>query len=300
MSGAIVLAAPAKVNLALEIVGRRADGYHELVSIFATVDLADRVRVAASRSLDVRIRPDVDAPAGDDLGTRAVQALAAATGHVAAAHVRIRKRIPVAAGLGGGSSDAGAVLWALGRLWRVDTDLGTVAAAVGSDVPFFVAGAPYALVRGRGESVEALPAPAQPLWLVLVRVRARVGTPAVFAALRQEEWTDGAATERLAGAFADRSIGPALLRQGSRNGLLAAAERVCPAIAEVRATAASRGVELALSGSGPTLYRIADDRADALRISRRLRRAGLDARPRMLGVLRLWGPLGATGASRRR
>ncbi|GAC1460133.1 MAG: 4-(cytidine 5'-diphospho)-2-C-methyl-D-erythritol kinase [Candidatus Limnocylindrales bacterium] len=284
MTRAIVLAAPAKVNLALEIVGRRPDGYHELVSIFATVDLADRVRVAPARSLDVRIRPDVDAPEGDDLATRAVRALAAATGHPAAAHVRIRKRIPVAAGLGGGSSDAGAVLCALGRLWRVDTDLGPVAATVGSDVPFFVAGAPYALVGGRGELVRALPAPAEPLWLVLVRVRARVGTPAVFASLRQDEWSDGAATARIAEAFVARTAGPALLRAGSRNGLLAAAERVCPGIGEVRAVAAARGVELALSGSGPTLYRIADDRADALRISRQLRRAGLDARPLVAGV----------------
>ncbi|HUQ16879.1 MAG TPA: 4-(cytidine 5'-diphospho)-2-C-methyl-D-erythritol kinase [Candidatus Saccharimonadales bacterium] len=284
MSRAIVLAAPAKVNLSLEIVGRRADGYHELVSIFATVDLADRVRVAVGGSLDVRIRPDVDAPEGEDLGTRAVRALAAATGRAAAAHVRIRKRIPVASGLGGGSSDAGAVLCALARLWRVDTDLGPVAATVGSDVPFFVAGAPYALVRGRGESVAAIPSPALPLWLVLVRVRARVSTPAVFAALRQDDWTDGAETTGLATSFVAGTIDPARLRAASRNGLLAAAERVCPAIAEVRAAALARGVELALSGSGPTLYRIADDRADALRVSRQLRRIGLDARPYVLGV----------------
>lgn len=284
MSRAIVHAAPAKINLALEILGRRADGYHDLVSIFATIDLADRVRVAAGRSLDVRIRPDVDAPPAADLGARAVRALAAATGRTPAAHVRIRKRIPVAAGLGGGSSDAGAVLVALSRLWRAGIALGPVAASIGSDVPFFVAGAPYAVVAGRGESVEILSAPALPLWSVLVRVPARVPTPAVFASLRPDEWTDGQATARLAGAFADGTIGPALLRRSSRNGLLAAAERVCPAIAEVRAAAAACGIELALSGSGPTLFRIADDRADALRISRILRRAGLDARALVLGV----------------
>lgn len=284
MSRAIVLAAPAKVNLALEVVGRRTDGYHELVSIFATVDLADRVRVATARSLDVRIRPDVDAPEGDDLATRAVRALAAATGHAAVAHIRIRKRIPVAAGLGGGSSDAGAVLFSLAHLWRVETDLGPVAATVGSDVPFFVAGTPYALVGGRGELVRALPAPTPPLWLVLVRVRARLGTPAVFAALRKDEWSDGAATAGIAKAFVDGTAGPTLLRATSRNGLLAAAERVCPAIAETRGVAASHGVELALSGSGPTLYRIADDRVDALRLARRLRRVGLDARPSIAGI----------------
>ncbi len=284
MSGSIVVAAPAKINLALEVLGRRADGYHELRSVFATIDLADRVRVAASRSLDVRIRPDVGAPAGEDLASRAVRALAAASGHPPVAHVRIRKRIPVAAGLGGGSSDAAAVLQALRRIWRVAADLGPLAAAVGSDVPFFVTGAPFALVSGRGEAVRALAAPSPHLWAVLVRLRARVTTAAVFAALRPEEWTDGAAAERLAAAFADGTAGPDLLRGAAPNGLLAAAERVCPQIAHARAAGAAIGIELSLSGSGPTLFRIADDRADALRCARALRRTGLAARARVLGV----------------
>jgi len=288
MSRAIVRAAPAKINLALEVLGRRADGYHDLVSIFATIDLADRVRIAAARSLDVRIRPDVGAPAGEDLATRAVQALAAATGHPPFAHIRIRKRIPVAAGLGGGSSDAAAVLCALRRIWRVDidlgADLGSIAASIGSDVPFFAAGTPFASVTGRGESVRSLPAPPRALWSVLVRVRARVATPVVFAALRREEWTDGAATAGLAAAFVDGTIDPALLRRSAPNGLLAAAERVCPAIADARAAAAAKGVALSLSGSGPTLFWIADGRADALRCARTLRRAGLDAQALVLGV----------------
>ena len=293
MSRAIVRAAPAKINLALEVLGRRADGFHDLVSIFATIDLADRVRVAAARSLDVRIRPDVGAPAGEDLATRAVQALAAAIGHPPFAHIRIRKRIPVAAGLGGGSSDAAAVLGALRRIWRVDiadlgadlaADLGSIAASIGSDVPFFTAGTPFASVTGRGESVRSLPAPPRALWSVLVRVRARLATPAVFAALRREEWTDGAATAELAAAFADGTIGPELLRRSVPNGLLAAAERVCPAIADARAAAAAKGVALSLSGSGPTLFWIADGRADALRCARTLRRAGLDAQALVLGV----------------
>ena len=152
--------APAKVNLTLEVLGSRTDGYHELASVFATVDLRDRVRVAPWRQLDVRIAPAVGAVAGDDLASRAVRALAEASKRPALAHVRVRKRIPVASGLGGGSSDAGAVLRGLARAWRLDgVDLLPVAARVGSDVPFFVTGAAYAFVRGRGELVEPLPAP---------------------------------------------------------------------------------------------------------------------------------------------
>src|SRR5437763_13069735 len=122
---------PAKVNLTLEVLGSRGDGYHELASVFATVDLRDRVRAAPSRVLDVRIAPDVSAAAGDDLASRAVRALADACERPALAHVRVRKRIPVAAGLGGGSSDAGAVLHALSRAWRHDgADLVTMEARV--------------------------------------------------------------------------------------------------------------------------------------------------------------------------
>src|SRR5256884_6899891 len=156
--------APAKVNLTLEVLGSRPDGYHELASVFATVDLRDRVRVAPWRALDVKIVPTVDAPRGDDLASRAVRALADASGRPALAHVRVAKRIPVAAGLGGGSSDAGAVLRGLARVWRCELDLVALGATIGSDIPFFAAGADFALVEGRGERVRALRPPGDRLW----------------------------------------------------------------------------------------------------------------------------------------
>ena len=283
MSRAVRLQAPAKVNLTLEVVGRRADGFHELRSVFATVDLADRVRVAVANRLDVEVRPDPGAPPGAELAARAVGALAAATGHAAEAHVRIAKRIPVAAGLGGGSSDAGATLRGLARIWRVDVDLISVGAGLGSDVPFFAAGAPFALVEGRGERIRELVAPAAALWIVLVRVAARVTTADVFGALKKEEWSDGAATAALARAFDDGSITPATIRTHFRNDLLDAASRVCRDIGEARLMAGAKGVTLALSGSGPSLFTVADSRTDALRLARILRGQGLDARPHQLG-----------------
>ncbi|MBI2983756.1 MAG: 4-(cytidine 5'-diphospho)-2-C-methyl-D-erythritol kinase, partial [Chloroflexi bacterium] len=148
MSAKIHVLAPAKVNLTLEVLGRRGDGYHDLASVMAAVDLYDDVRVGPARALDVRIRPPlhpggpaVDAPRGDDLASRAARAIAAACGREPKVHVIVRKRIPVAAGLGGGSSDAAAVLHAIRRLWDLaDVDLMPIAATVGSDVPFFAAG----------------------------------------------------------------------------------------------------------------------------------------------------------------
>ena len=288
VSRAVRLLAPAKVNLTLEVVGRRDDGYHELRSIFAAVDIADRVRVAAAKRLDVEVRPDPlepGTPAAAELTARAVAAFAGVIGHPAVAHVRVSKRVPVAAGLGGGSSDAGAALRGLARIWRSDADLEPIALTVGSDVPFFASGAGFALVEGRGERVRALPAPPVPLWIVLVRVAARVATADVFRALRPEEWSDGAASVALAHAFDDGSITPATIRAHLRNDLLDAASRVCRDIGEARLMAGSKGVTLALSGSGPSLFAVADSRADALRLARILRGPGLDARAQRLGPI---------------
>jgi 4-diphosphocytidyl-2-C-methyl-D-erythritol kinase len=283
MSRAVVLMAPAKVNLTLEVLGRRADGYHELASVFATIDLRDRVRVAPWRALDVRIAPAVGAPAGDDLASRAVRALADASARPALAHVRVRKRIPVASGLGGGSSDAGAVLRGLARAWRLDgIDLVPIAARVGSDVPFFVSDATYALVGGRGELVEALPAP-EPFWIALVQLREHVSTAAVFSAHRGKA-SNGERTAKLAKALRDRKVTVAMMREVIHNDLSEAAERIAPAIAEARMSAARMGIDLAMSGSGPSLFALGNDRAHAIGIARRLRRSGLRARVLRLGV----------------
>lgn len=292
MSRVVRVSAPAKVNLTLEVLGRRPDGFHDLASVFATVALADDVRVRGARTLDVRLTPGVDAPPGEDLASRAVRAFAAARGRDACAGVRIRKRIPVAAGLGGGSSDAAAVLRALAMLWRVEAADLALAASLGSDVPFFTTGAPYALVTGRGEHVAPLPPPALPLWIALVRAPVRLATAAVFARLGGTAATgrhgtsaaEGVATARLAAAFRDGTVTPALVRECARNGLEAAAESACPWIADARSAARARGVTLLLSGSGPSLFAVADDRAHALRIARALRRAGLRPRALALGM----------------
>ena len=274
MGKSIALAAQAKLNLALAVVGKRDDGYHALRSVFARLDLADDVRVAPSRRLEVRNTVDIG---GEDIAAKAVRALADATGHEPHAFVRIRKRIALAAGLGGGSSDAAATLRALARLWKVDVDLPSIASQVGSDVPFFAHDVPLAMVEGRGEVVRALP-PTE-LHVVVVRPTLRLSTAAVFAELHMDERTADAHVTALETAFRTGRVTAEFVRIHAENDLLPAAERLCPAIASWRAAAAARGIPLSLTGSGPTLFAIADDRADALRIARILRRAGLRARP---------------------
>ena len=280
MARSVRVSAPAKLNLALAVLGRRADGYHDLRSVFATLDLADDVRVARHTRLEVR--NSVDIGPGEDLATRAVRALAAAAGREPHAFVRIRKRIPLAAGLGGGSSDAAAVLRGLSALWGTDVDLVRLAAEVGSDVPFFASGAPVALVEGRGEIVRPLARPRDPLHVVVVRPTLRLRTADVFAELRPDDRGALAHVDALAAAFTTGAVTAEFVRVHAANDLLAAAMRRSPAIASWRAAAAARGIALAMTGSGPTLFAVADDRADALRMSRILRNAGLRARPHLV------------------
>src|SRR5438067_3178505 len=281
MGRSISLAAPAKLNLALAVVGTRPDGYHDLRSVFARLDLADEGSVAPHRRLAIRNTAVLD---GEDIAARAVRAMAATAARDPHAFVRIRKRIPLAAGLGGGSSDAAAVLRALARLWRAEVDLPRVAAEVGSDVPFFAHDISVALVSGRGEHVQPLPPRREPLHVVVVRPTLRLRTADVFAEHRADERHAGAHVDALASALEMRALTPDLVRVHAENDLLAAAERLCPAITSWRSAAAARGIALAMTGSGPTLFAVADDRADAIRMSRILRRAGLRARPQLAAV----------------
>lgn len=179
----LIVAAPAKVNLFLHVTGRRADGYHTLESLFALVDLADTVTLTARDDGAIRrtsavagVTPD------DDLAVRAAHALQRASGAHAGVDIALDKRIPMGAGLGGGSSDAASVLLALNRLWRLDwprSQLAEVAAPLGADVPFFVGGR-NAVARGIGDALTPVTLPTQ--WILLVRPPVHVRTAEVFAA----------------------------------------------------------------------------------------------------------------------
>jgi 4-diphosphocytidyl-2-C-methyl-D-erythritol kinase len=162
------LPAYAKINLGLEILGRRDDGFHEIVSVTQTISLADTLVVTASDALSVEMTPPL-VEDDDNLVRRAADLLAAHTNHLPSGRLHLAKRIPLAAGLGGGSSDAASAIRLLDRLWGTGLGahgLGPVAAQLGSDVSLFLAGG-TSLMRGRGEQVEQLP-PVKPFWLVLV------------------------------------------------------------------------------------------------------------------------------------
>ena len=259
-SGSAALAAPAKVNLYLHVTGRRSDGYHLLDSLVVFAGLSDRLtfRPAQSISLSLNGRfADAAGPDGDNLALRAAAALREAAGTVAGAEIELEKNIPVAAGLGGGSADAAAVLSGLAGLWgiaRDSVDLAALGLEIGADVPACLAARP-SFVGGIGEAVE--PAPDLPeAGLLLVNPDIRVATPAVFAARR------GGFSP--AGRFADpvgtvEDLAALLAERG--NDLTEAAVRLAPAIDDVlSALAELPGCRLArMTGSGATCFGLFDD-----------------------------------------
>ncbi|HNR21624.1 MAG TPA: 4-(cytidine 5'-diphospho)-2-C-methyl-D-erythritol kinase [Steroidobacteraceae bacterium] len=173
--------APAKLNLFLHITGRRADGYHTLQTAFQLIDLADSIEIEATSDCEIRRLEGPDGvPAEADLAVRAARALQVATTVRRGARLRIEKRIPVGAGLGGGSSDAATTLVALNELWGTGLDLrqlASIGADLGADVPLFIHGR-SAFAEGIGDLLMPLELPEK--WFLVVYPGVAVATAAVF------------------------------------------------------------------------------------------------------------------------
>ena len=184
-TAALIVPAPAKVNLFLHVTGRRDDGYHLLESLIVPIDWCDTIALSPrSDSEIVRAGEVGDVDSADDLAIRAARALRDASGAREGVTIKIRKRIPQGAGLGGGSSDAASVLLALNRLWGLRMsrrDLAAIGATLGADVAFFVEGG-AAIARGVGEILTPVSIPTH--WLALAIPPVRVSTKDIFADLQ--------------------------------------------------------------------------------------------------------------------
>lgn len=240
------LPAPAKLNLFLHIVGRRPDGYHLLQSVFVLVDWHDTLHVQL-RDGGRLSREDLGAPVpADDLVLRAARALQQATGCRAGAHVLLDKRLPVQAGLGGGSSDAATCLLALNRLWGTDLALPAlerIGLALGADVPFFLRGR-AAWVEGIGERI--LPIDVPPARFAVVKPPAGLETPAIFGdpQLRRDS------QPAILSGFAANPL------QFGRNDLQPVAQRLCPQVGEAVSWLASHGLQGRMTGSGSAVFAV--------------------------------------------
>lgn len=292
------LAAQAKVNLALQVGARRADGYHDLATIFGRIDLADDVVVRTLRSgVTVRVTregvPDESVGAAEkNLALLAARAYMGEAQWPAGCAIDIEKRIPVGAGLGGGSADAGTVLRALESL--APRPLGAdrllrIAATLGADVPFLTLDAPLALGTGRGDALEMLrPLPLR--WLALVLPPFSISTGDAYA------WLDA---DRARGGDAG-AVDPVALRTGSRDWdtLVAVATNHFQPVVTARyplidsycAALEGAGADIAMmSGSGSAVFGLFADQPDVAAIARACNARAILARV----PARVVGPLGS-------
>jgi 4-diphosphocytidyl-2-C-methyl-D-erythritol kinase len=254
--------APAKINLGLVVGPLRDDGKHELLTVYQRVGLADRIDVDEADALAI------DGFAGDTIVCRALQLLAERAGVEPHWRVRIEKRLPVAAGLGGGSSDAATALRLANTTTRLDEDaLHDVAARVGADVPFFLREGPQ-LGSGDGTTLERVDLP-QDFWIVLLLPSGarKASTAAVYDAFDAQNgttgWEERAAAFREALAHVRR---PRDLAALPPNDLARS-----PLVDELRANGAFHAD---VSGAGPTVYGLFHHRADAERARKALRSLG--------------------------
>lgn len=250
----LTLKAPAKVNLTLEVLGRRDDGYHDIVSILQTIDLCDTLTLEPADAIILECdRAALQSP--DNLALRAAHLLRDATGCEKGTRIRLQKGIPVAAGLGGGSSDAAATLKGLNVLWGLGLsreELVRLASKLGSDVPFFVYGG-TAMAQGRGEQVRPLP-PADLKWMVLLAPAIEVPrkTAALYGRLTPSHFTSGALTRKLEARIRGGGDAPP---QFLFNVFDDVAFDAFPGLERYWQTFYSLGArEIHLAGSGPTVF----------------------------------------------
>ena len=274
------LIAAAKVNWTLEVLARRDDGYHEISTLLQTISLHDSVTLSPAATLELRLSGQSAAYAGpleDDLAYRAALALREESGRwELGALIELAKRIPAAAGLGGGSSDAAAVLRGLNRLWGlglVTPTLQRIGARLGSDVPFFLSGG-TAQAGGRGDEIAPLPdAPTLPLLIAVPHAKLERKTARMYGLLRPEHYTNGDHTQTLAQKLA---AGGAPSDEEIFNVFEAALPQAMPVAADLLEALRSLGLRPHLAGSGPALFFLSPDADEARRLRQYLAQADVE------------------------
>ncbi|WP_204519756.1 4-(cytidine 5'-diphospho)-2-C-methyl-D-erythritol kinase [Brevibacillus fulvus] len=265
--------APAKINLTLDVLYKRPDGYHEVEMVMTTVDLADRVDLIPLDHDEIRL--DCSASfVPDDIRNHAFKAaylLKERYRVKKGVRIYIDKKIPVAAGLAGGSSDAAAALRGLNRLWNLGLsmeELAQIGAEIGSDVPFCLYGG-TALAKGRGEKLIPLSSPA-PCWVVLAKPPVGVSTADVYGGLRVNEIKAHPATDNMIRAIEEQNF--SMMCQSLGNVLEEVTMKLYPQVRQIKELMLATGAEgVLMSGSGPTVYALVQKEMKAQRLYNALR-----------------------------
>ena len=275
----------AKINLTLEILGLRPDGYHEVRTILQTIDLFEVLYFEPASRLKVECsRPELEGE--NNLVWRAATALRQATGCDKGMTIRLEKRIPVGMGLGGGSSDAASTLSSLNTLWGLgldDREVHSIAATLGSDVPFFLRGG-TAMGEGRGDLVTELPPLGQD-WMVVVCPAAPYlsegkdasepapnKTARLYSMLSPRDHTDGSRTRNTADALGRGQFS----QEACYNAFDRVASSAFPGLDRARRELLSAGAgRVNLTGSGPALYTMVPSKREGEKMLKSLKKTGL-------------------------
>ena len=272
----VFVPAYAKINWTLDVVGKRSDGYHELKSVMQTIALGDTLCFTPDSPGTIAFTCDIPAlSTQDNLVVRAAHAARRyAPPSAPGARIELRKQTPTQAGLGGGSSDAASTLVALNALWGLGlgtTELESIGADLGSDVPFFIRGG-TAMIAGRGERVTALP-DAEQLWLLVVKPPVSVPTAAVFHALTPEDYGHHVYSDTVAEAV---RTGAPVPFDALHNDLEPGVLRAFPAVAAAFDAVRHAGAPVVrMSGSGSALFAPFRDLATAVRVHEMVAATGL-------------------------
>ena len=297
----LTVLAPAKLNLTLEVLAKRPDGFHEIRSVIQAINLCDSLGFRLSQSIEFHCADPNWVPA-ESLVAKAANLLQKTTGCSKGVTIEVNKRIPLVSGLSGDSSDAAATLRGLNKLWGLGLSLPELlelAAQLGSDVAFFLYGG-TALVKGRGEMVTPLPLLSH-MWVVLMlppvpRMRGKTGQ--LYASLKPSHYTRGEITDRLVALLTGRSLkgrspfktntSPSPLKERGIEGerLVSNLFNVLDDVAldnftglgEYREQFLKAGAqEVHLAGSGPTLFTLVKDKVQAEKIYDNLQKQGLES-----------------------
>ena len=284
----LAISSPAKLNLFLRVLGKRKDGYHELATLFHRISLRDTLNLRKQKE-GIRLfcsHPKV--PIENNLIVRGFHLLKAACPFSGGVTVRLRKKIPVGGGLGGGSSNAATFLIAMNRLFRLGLSqrkLLEIGKRLGADVPFFLSGARQALGRGRGDEIQTLPFKGR-LWFLLFPSGRGISTAKVFAGFdthsRRPRLTPILRDARIATSFSDNRN---LIRSEPLfvNDLTESAERIRPSLRKTRETLSDLHLGICrMSGSGPTLFMLFPSRQIARRAFNEIRKRVRPVQPTLL------------------
>ncbi|MCE3198045.1 4-(cytidine 5'-diphospho)-2-C-methyl-D-erythritol kinase [Paenibacillus sonchi] len=265
--------APAKINLMLDVLSKRPDGFHEVEMIMTMVDLADRLELSELKRDSIIISSQAGYIPLDEknLAFQAARLIKDRYNVKSGVHIHLDKRIPVAAGLAGGSSDAAATLRGLNRLWRLGIpaqELQELGAELGSDVPFCVTGG-TALATGRGERLTPIPSPPQ-CWVVLAKPPINVSTAEVYGRVRANSIAVHPSASRMQAAIEAGDF--AAVCAGLGNVLEDVTLKLHPEVQQLKEAMVKLGADgVLMSGSGPTVFGLVSKQSKVARIYNGLR-----------------------------